>query len=167
MARFWQERFSQLIDRMFTHWRVASRCDSDPWAGATSTRITSRISSRRRTQLFGCLIFRVFGHPVATLCPPLQAAFASIAVPSPIGLPSRSGCRQKRRTPGPVPRPSSQPPPKSRTSPHTGLTLRRPGPSRTTWPPRRRKPTRAPRRPKSPQKATGARAAKPPRSSTG
>ena len=45
---------------------------------------------------------------------------------------SEAACWQKRRTPGPVPRPSSQPPPKSRTLPHTGPTLRRPRPGRTT-----------------------------------
>ena len=79
MARFWQERFSQLIDRMFTHWRVASRCDSDPWAGAPSTGITSRISSRRRTQLFGCPFF---GFSVTQL-PPSAPRWRPHSPPSP------------------------------------------------------------------------------------
>jgi hypothetical protein len=114
MARFWQERLSQLIDRMSLTGglrRVATVI-----LGLALRVPESRLGFQVGAELnsSACLIFRVFGHPVATLCP----LWRPHSPPSPslrqLGFLSQAAFQKKPRMPGPVcrrrqPRPDKKP----------------------------------------------------------
>src|ERR1017187_10206893 len=68
------------------------------------------------------------------------------------GFLSQVAFPKKRRIPWPAPPSRRQRPTKSRTLPHTGLTLRRVGPGRTTWPRRAKKADTGATSAKSPKK---------------